>query len=73
MLQAYHVRGHVSPDGTLVLENLPFRAGEEVEVIVLAEQPQVRAEREYPLRGTVITYEHPAAPVAEPDWRAIQG
>ena len=72
MSQAYRVRSQVSSDGTLKLENLPFRAGEEVEVIVLAEERRARTERGYPLRGTPVTYDHPTAPVAESDWQAFQ-
>lgn len=32
----YRVRGHVAEDGSLTVENTPFAAGQEVEVIVLA-------------------------------------
>jgi hypothetical protein len=73
MWQAYRVRGQVSPQGTLTLENLPFGAGEEVEVIVLGENQQVPAGRGYPLRSTPITYDHPTAPVAASDWPASSG
>ncbi len=72
MPQAYRVHGQVSSDGTLKLENLPFQPGEEVEVIVLAEERRVREERRYPLRGKPLTYEDPTGPVAESDWQALQ-
>ena len=72
MSQAYRIRSQVSSDGTLKLENLPFRPGEEVDVIVLAEERRAHTEPLYPLRGTPLTYEHPTAPVAESDWQAFQ-
>lgn len=37
MDQPYRTHAHVSQDGTLVLSNLPFAAGEQVEVTVRAE------------------------------------
>jgi hypothetical protein len=39
MDQPYRTHAHVSKDGTLVLSNLPFAAGEQVEVILRAEAP----------------------------------
>jgi hypothetical protein len=71
MQQAYRVRGRLAADGTLTLEGLHFRAGEEVEVIVLAES-KAREERRYPLRGKPLDYEDPFAPVAEADWQALR-
>lgn len=72
MPQAYRIHGQVSSDGTLTLENLPFEPGEEVEVIVLAEERRAREERRYPLRGKPLTYPDPTAPIAESDWQALQ-
>ncbi|HEX8433331.1 MAG TPA: hypothetical protein VF625_18725 [Longimicrobium sp.] len=65
MPEAYRTHIHVSPDGTLTLDNLPFSPGEEVEVIVLAQERQVRAERRYSLRGQPLVYLDPTAPLAE--------
>lgn len=72
MPQAYRVHSQVSPDGSLKLENLPFQPGEEVEVIVLAEERRAREERHYPLRGKPLVYEDPTAPVADSDWQALR-
>ena len=72
MPQAYRVRSLVSENGGLRLENLPFRPGEEVEVIVLAEEAAVSPGPSYPLRGTPMTYHDPTSPVAESDWQAGQ-
>jgi hypothetical protein len=54
----------------LLLDRLPFRAGQAVEVIVL---PVTRVPPPgHPLRGTVLRYNQPTAPVAEADWGALQ-
>lgn len=71
MQQAYRAHAHVEENGKLMLENLPFPAGEEVEVIVLSEARKRRQER-YPLRGSVLHYDDPMAPVAEDDWDVLR-
>jgi hypothetical protein len=71
-MQAYKVRSHVGEDGSVTVENLPFTVGEEVEVIVLSDARNRLEQQRYPLRGTVIKYIDPTAPVAEDDWEAIR-
>lgn len=71
-MQAHKVRGHVGDDGSLTLENLPFAAGEEVEVTITAEVPKAYDPSRYPLRGTPIRYSDPTSPVAEDDWEALR-
>ena len=70
MTLAHRVDAVLSEDGKLLLEELPFRAGQAVEVIVLS------AARPIPsfgtLHGTVLRYDEPTAPVAEADWGALQ-
>jgi hypothetical protein len=72
MAHAYRIHSQVSSDGTLTIENLPFRPGEDVEVIVLAEERRAEGESRYPLRGSVLKYDNPMDPVAESDWDALQ-
>ena len=69
-MEAYRTEITLAEDGTLVLDALPFRAGERVEVIVLAAQEQMTAGADHPLRGTIIRYDRPTEPVAEDDWEA---
>ena len=77
-LQAHCIETTLTQDGKLILDQLPFRAGETVEVIVLtnpAAQPvesHASPEDRYPLRGTVIEYHNPFEPVAEADWEVLQ-
>ncbi len=66
-MEAYRVETVVRQSGTLILERLPFKVGEHVEVIVLptpAPTQEVTATA-YPLHGTVVRYDDPFAPVAE--------
>ncbi len=70
MTVAHRIEVILSEDGKLALEHLPFRAGQTVEVIVL---PVSRVVAPSPaLRGTVLRYDQPTAPVAETDWSALQ-
>lgn len=70
-MQAYHVQTAVANDGSLKLNNLPFPAGEPVDVIILTRPPSPR-QNPYPLRGTPVTYIDPTEPVAQADWEAAQ-
>ncbi|MGH9843712.1 MAG: hypothetical protein ACREEM_33670 [Blastocatellia bacterium] len=71
-MQAYRVETVVQSNGILMVENLPFAAGEKVELIILA-QPHIAKESDkYPLRGTAYSYTDPSEPVAEDDWDALQ-
>ncbi len=71
MTPAHRTEAVLTEDGKLSLDNLPFRAGQAVEVIVLpAVQPPVPVE--HPLKGTVLRYDRPTEPVAEADWDATR-
>jgi hypothetical protein len=70
MTPAHRIETVLSEDGKLLLEHLPFRAGQTVEVIVLpatGSAPTARA-----AAGTVLRYDEPTAPVAEADWSALR-
>jgi len=69
-MQAYHVQTTVANDGSLKLNNLPFPAGEPVEVIILTRPATLPRQNPYPLRGTSVSYIDPTEPVAQTDWEA---
>jgi len=71
-MQAHRLETTVTQNGTLVLHSLPFRAGELVEVIILAKTPAASARNPYPLRGLPVTYLNPTEPVAQADWEAVR-
>lgn len=71
-MHVHHTEAVLEQDGTLTLRDLPFHAGEAVEVIVLARSPASPAEDRYPLRGTPLRYDEPTAPVAPEDWDAAR-
>ena len=71
-LQAHRVETMLTQDGLLTLDHLPFKAGENVEVIVLT-NPLARSDEDrYALYGTVTRYEDPFEPAAaEADWEIL--
>jgi hypothetical protein len=71
-MDAYKTAARIEPEGELRLSDLPFQAGDEVEVILLRREPGPAGENRYPLRGLPIRYEDPTEPVAEGDWEALQ-
>jgi len=71
-MQAYRVETTLQQDGTLTLSNLPFQAGETVEVIILVQHSVALDRQRYPLRGVPIRYVDPTEPVAQADWEAAQ-
>lgn len=71
-MQAFRVKATIQQDGKLMVSNLPLRAGESVEVIILVQLSPEQRQNRYPLRGTPITYIKPTEPVAEADWEAVR-
>lgn len=70
MTPAHRIEAIVPEDGKLSLDNLPFRAGQHVEVIILPSAGTPTTP--HPLRGTVLRYDRPTEPVADADWDATQ-
>ena len=70
MTPAHRIEAVLTEDGKLLLDHLPFRAGQTVEVIVLPTNPSVPPGQT--LRGAVLRYDRPTDPVAEADWDAVR-
>ena len=70
MTPAHRIEAVLSEDGKLLLDHLPFQAGQAVEVIVLPVNRTPSAG--HALKGTVLRYDRPTAPVAETDWDALR-
>lgn len=71
-MQASRVETTLQQEGTLTLSNLPFQAGETVEVSILVPPSLALDRQRYPLRGVPIRYVDPTAPVAQAEWEAAQ-
>ncbi len=71
-MQTYRLRTVVTKHGTLTLTDLPFRAGDEVEVVIREQVTQSQTPNRYPLRGDQVHYVDPLESVAEDDWTALR-
>jgi hypothetical protein len=56
----------VDPQGRVVVDHLPFRPGEKVEVIVRSHD--LSPHQSSDLKGSVLRYDDPFEPVATDDW-----
>jgi hypothetical protein len=71
-MSEYRIEAVLTEDRTLIIKDLPFQAGDAVEVIVLPRPRAPKGHHRYPLHGTPIQYEYPTEPVAEEDWEATK-
>ena len=71
-MHAYRVRATLTKDSTLTLDDLPFAAGETVQVVIASEQAASTGPDRYPLRGTPVHYVNPTKPVADSDWNSAR-
>jgi hypothetical protein len=68
-MRTYRVEKQITSSGKLEIENVPFKKGEIVEVILLGHEPIERTSAKPPsLQGTVLHYSMPTEPVADGDW-----
>ncbi len=71
-MSIHRVETTVTSDGTLTLTDLPFHAGDAVEVLIVPRTPKRSRQERYPLHGKSIQYVNPTDPVAEDAWAVLQ-
>lgn len=72
-MSTHRISTQVQPDGTIVVHNLPFAPGADVEVVISSPQMPGTSQDWAALRGTVLKYDKPCEPVIESsDWDASQ-
>ncbi|GAB4290759.1 MAG: hypothetical protein Fur0025_25740 [Oscillatoriaceae cyanobacterium] len=77
-MKAHKIATTLTEDGKLVLQGLPFHAGDMVEVILLhqteVKKPSPPAYNEYPLQGKQpYRYDDPFDPAVPPeDWEVLK-
>jgi hypothetical protein len=71
-MNAYKLAATLTEDGKLMLPNLPFQAGDSIEVILLVQpKPNKTAKRtrsDFPLAGTVLRYDAPFVTAVDGDY-----
>ena len=71
-MSTHHIETKLTEDGKLTLKDLPFHAGDAVEVIVTSRPTRIANVDRYPLRAKPIRYIEPTEPVADEDWEALR-
>ena len=71
-MQPYRIETTVSEQGILVIKDVPFSAGEHVEVIVREVANSLPEGARYPLRGTPYKFDRPFHSIAEEEWAALR-
>ncbi len=62
---SFHIEATVDQAGRIVLEHLPFRPGDKVEIVIRAE---LAATQSRDLKHSVLRYDNPFDPVATDEW-----
>jgi hypothetical protein len=71
-MKAHRIETTLTENGTLLLKDLPFTAGESVEIIVIKIPSCPPQSNLYPLRGTVYRYDDPFGPATPvEDWEVL--
>lgn len=71
-IKTYRVVKTVADGRRLSLEDLPFQAGDEVEVVVRSQARKAASHERYPLRGKPVRYLRPLEGVDVDDWEALK-
>ncbi len=69
-MQKYHKKLPVSKDGKIVVPEVPFSPGEEVDVYILSKKSEEKREGRYPLHGVKIGYVKSFSPISEDEWES---
>ena len=72
-MNAHHIETALTENGKLSLQNLPFKKGDVVDIIILDRSSPKTVSDSHPLKGTVVRYDAPFEPAtAAEDWDALQ-
>ena len=71
-MERHRIEATLEQDGTITLDDLPFHAGETVEITIIGIAEPADAPSRRSLRGTPVTLVDPFSPVSEEDWESAQ-
>ena len=72
-MNAHRIETALTENGKLSLQNLPFKKGDKVEIIILERNSSKIVSDSYHLKGTVISYEEPfEAATSSDDWEVLK-
>lgn len=68
----HRIETKIPQDGVIAITGLPFKAGDDVEVIIKTASRKIESNDRYPLRGKPLRYDDPFGSVAEDEWDALK-
>ncbi|MDJ0732048.1 MAG: hypothetical protein QNJ33_18885 [Crocosphaera sp.] len=71
-MNSHRLKIALTENGKITLENLPFLAGETVEIVISSQKKVASSDNPFPLEGTVNYYDDPFEPVAEDEWEVLK-
>lgn len=72
-MKAHHIETSLTENGKLSLQNLPFKKGDQVEIIILDRSSSKITSDSNSLRGTVVSYDEPFEPATSvEDWETLK-
>ncbi len=71
-MQVHRLETQITPDRSIRVNGLPFKPGDNVEVIIRSRKRFQKNRDLYPLRGKPFQYIDPFRSVAENAWEAIK-
>lgn len=70
-MNSHRIKTAITENGELSLQNLPFKKGDEVEIIIRQQNAEETDSEVFPLQDTVLRYEDPFEPAISPEeWNA---
>ena len=72
-MNTHYIETTIAENGKLSLQNLPFKEGDEVKIVILKCNVLKTNPNSFPLKGTVISYDTPFEPAtSSEDWEALK-
>ena len=72
-MEAVRIEAKVQSNGRVILNDLPFEEGKDVEIIVFETNGKQTEPKSNPLKGSVLKYDDPFEPaVPIEDWEALR-
>lgn len=72
-MEAVRIEATVQPNGRVIIKDLPFKEGRQVEIIVLDKHDEAVEPYSNPLKGSVLRYDDPFESACSPDdWEVLR-
>lgn len=71
-MKVYSCKHTIKENGALIINNLPFKTGETIKVVIIPSTQYKTDKKKYPFWGKPITYLDPTEPAPVEDWEVYK-